>query len=128
MVDELKKKVDEDWKERAEKEKAKVKEKPPSKEKPHEEPEGAGEEYELPHEPNFGLFVYNMGMQALVFLGEIENPVTKRKEKNIPQAKYLIDTIELLKEKTKGNLTREEEQLMEELLYNLRLKFVALNK
>ena len=124
MVDELKKKVDESWKDRAEKEKA-AGEKTP-KEEPKEKEEEGG--YELPPEPNFGLFVYNMGMQGLMFLGEIENPVTKRKEKNLTQAKYIIDIIEMLKEKTKGNLTGEEANLIEELLYNLRLKFVAANK
>jgi hypothetical protein len=125
MADELKKKVDESWKERAEKEKAAVEKTPKQESKePKEEEDG----YELPPEPNFGLFVYNMGMQGLMFLGEIENPVTKRKEKNLTQAKYIIDIIEMLKEKTKGNLTGEEANLIEELLYNLRLKFVAANK
>jgi len=57
-------------------------------------------------------------------LGEIENPVTKKKEKDIPSARQHIDILEMLLQKTKGNLSTEEQNLINEILYATRMKFV----
>ena len=76
-------------------------------------------------EPNFSMFVSSLSMQTLVFLGEIDNPITHKKEENLDQAKYIIDTITLLKEKTKGNLTANEANLIDNVLYELRMKYTA---
>ena len=132
-----KKKVDESWKERVEKEKVvetkrteeSKKEKTPDKPKEPQE-EALQEEAELEHESHpveasFSMFVSGLGMQALMCLGEIANPVTNKKEKNLNQARYIIDTIEMLKNKTEGNLTKEESNMMNSILYELRMKYVS---
>ena len=67
-------------------------------------------------------------MQALVLLGEIPNPATKQKEQDLPQAKYIIDTLAMFQQKTKGNLTKEEEEGLEEIIYHLRIKYVSMKQ
>ena len=76
------------------------------------------------NEVSFGLFIYGLMMEAMIAFGEAENPITKKKEANIPHAKFLIDTLEMLQTKTKGNLTKEEEDMLEGILYELRMRFV----
>ena len=76
-------------------------------------------------EPNFSMFVSSLSMQALIFLGEIDNPITHKKEENLDQAKYIIDTIAMLKEKTKGNLTGNDANVLDNVLYELRIKYTA---
>ena len=76
-------------------------------------------------EPNFSLFVSSLSMQTLIFLGEIDNPITHKKEENLGQAKYIIDTLDMMKEKTKGNLTANEANLVDNVLYELRMKYTA---
>ena len=63
-------------------------------------------------------------MQAMIAAGKLENPVTRKTEKNLEQARFLIDTLEILKEKTKGNLAKEEENLLDDSLFNLRMMYV----
>ena len=79
-------------------------------------------------EPDFPMFISGMGMQSLMHLGELENPLTQKKEKDIVQAKYIIDILGLLQEKTKNNLSDQEEKLLEGLLYDLRMKYVSASK
>ncbi|MBU4305189.1 MAG: DUF1844 domain-containing protein [Candidatus Omnitrophica bacterium] len=80
-------------------------------------------------EPTFSVFISSLAMQALIALGEIENPITNKKETEPEQAKYLIDTISMIQEKTKNNLTEEEAKIIDQILYELRMKYVAgLNK
>jgi Domain of unknown function (DUF1844) len=105
------KKVDESWKEQVEKEK-----------------NSAQEKKAAYHEPTFTIFVSSLAMQAMIALGKLENPMTGKAEKNVDQGRFLIDTIGILKEKTKGNLTPEEEKLLEEALYNLRMLYLQDNK
>lgn len=76
-------------------------------------------------EPSFSIFVSSLSMQALIFLGEIDNPITHKKEENLNQARYIIDTLTMLKEKTKGNLTANEANLLDNVLYELRTKYTA---
>jgi hypothetical protein len=54
----------------------------------------------------------------------VENPLTKKKEKNLAMAKLTIDILGILKDKTKGNLECEEEKLLEELIYDLKMNYV----
>ena len=75
-------------------------------------------------EPNFAQFLTGLAAQALLALGEAENPVTKKREVDLPAAKYIIDVIALLKEKTAGNLNEQEQAVTDQLLTDLRLKFV----
>jgi hypothetical protein len=75
---------------------------------------------------DFSVFVTGLGMQALISLGEMPNPVDNKKEKNLNQAKYMIDILDMIKEKTKGNLTNEEANLLDDMLYQLRMKYLEL--
>ncbi|MCK4860227.1 MAG: DUF1844 domain-containing protein [Candidatus Omnitrophica bacterium] len=77
-----------------------------------------------PLEINFALFISSMGMQALMHLGEITNPVTNKKEQDLKQAKQSINILEILEKKTKGNLDKNEEQILKNLLYEVRMKYV----
>ncbi|MCM8762939.1 MAG: DUF1844 domain-containing protein [Candidatus Omnitrophica bacterium] len=82
----------------------------------------------IPPEPTFNLFVSTLAMQVSIFLGAMPNPITEKKEENLPQAKFIIDTLDMLKTKTKGNLTPEEEKYLEEVLYNLRMFYLEKTK
>ncbi len=109
---EEKKVVDEDWKGQVHKEK--------------EKEQTTKEEEHLPiPEANFLLFVSGFATQALIALGQFENPMTKKKETNLDQARYTIDNLMMIQEKTKGNLTPEEEKYLEGVLYDLRMSYVA---
>ncbi len=61
---------------------------------------------------------------ALMSLGKMNNPVTNKPEKNIEMAKIIIDTLEMLKEKTKGNLSDYEEKFLVNTLNELKILFV----
>ena len=107
MNQESKKKVDDSWKEQVSKEK--------------KEAEGKQEKY---HEPTFAVFLSSLSMQAMIAMGKLENPVSGQIEKSLEQARFLIDTLSIISEKTKGNLTPDEEKLLEESLFNLRMMYV----
>ncbi|OPX29403.1 MAG: hypothetical protein B1H08_03905 [Candidatus Omnitrophica bacterium 4484_171] len=70
------------------------------------------------------MFISSLSMQAMIAMGKLQNPVTNKTEKNMGQAKYLIDTLGILKEKTKGNLDKDEESILEDSLFNLRMAYV----
>jgi polyhydroxyalkanoate synthesis regulator phasin len=57
-------------------------------------------------------------------LGKVANPMTGKIERNLEHAKYSIDTLIMLREKTKGNLDKEEEKTLEEMIANLQLNYV----
>jgi len=82
-------------------------------------------EYNKKMEPNFSIFVSSLSLQTLILLGEIDNPITHKKEENLDQARYIIDTLAMLKEKTKGNLTIDVINLLDNVLYELRMKYTA---
>ena len=75
-------------------------------------------------EIDFTSFIFSLSTSALIQLGEIQDPFTQKLIRNLPLAKQTIDLIGMLKEKTKGNLTPEEERVIEYVLYDLRLKYV----
>lgn len=111
------KKVDDSWKETVEKEKT------------QDEKSSAGKiNGEYPQEINFSLFLSSLMIEGLLALGEVENPVTKKKETNIGQARYVIDILSMLQEKTNNNLTPEEKNALEQILYELRMRYVAKSK
>jgi hypothetical protein len=64
-------------------------------------------------------------MEALIALGDVPHPATRKQAANLPHAKYLIDLIGILEEKTKGNLVVEEERLLKDTLYQLRMRYLA---
>lgn len=85
--------------------------------------EVSGEEAPLP-EINFTSFIFSLSTSALIQLGEIEDPFTQKQSKNLPIAKQTIDLIGMLREKTKGNLTSEEGKFLDNVLFDLRMRYV----
>jgi hypothetical protein len=75
-------------------------------------------------EIDFTNFILSLSTSALIQLGEIQDPFTQKSAKNLPLAKQTIDLIGMLKEKTKGNLSPEEEKVIEYVLYDLRMRYV----
>lgn len=73
---------------------------------------------------DFTSFILSLSSSVLMHLGVVENPVTKKTEKELPVARQTIDIIELLKDKTAGNLSEEEAQLMENVLRELKMLYV----
>ncbi len=76
------------------------------------------------YEVSFDRYLLQLATQALFALGLVPNPITKKTEKDIPAAKYTIDLLELIQQKTKGNLDENEEKILEDILYDLRMKYV----
>lgn len=85
--------------------------------------EGQRREVPLP-EVTFSHFIFSLITQALIQLGEIQDPESKKTVKNLPLAKQNIDLIAMLREKTSGNLTKDEEALIDNALYDLRMRYV----
>ena len=113
MTGDPQKKVDESWKDTVEKEKFVS---PPEDLSAAASPAG------------FLEFISTLAMQAMMGMGEVPHPDTRQTVEDLPQAKYLIDTIQLLSDKTKGNLSPEEANALKNILYELRIKFVKKNQ
>ena len=79
--------------------------------------------YTLP-KIDFATFVLSINSSALVQLGLIEDPSGGGKTKNLPMAKQTIDMLAMLEEKTKGNLSGDEEKILTNILYELRMLYV----
>ena len=78
---------------------------------------------------SFAAFVLSLAHTTAVHLGDVPDPVSgKRMEPNLPGAQQMIDILALIEEKTRGNLTAEERQLLDQILYELRLRFVEVRK
>lgn len=77
---------------------------------------------------DFATFVLSLSHSALMHLGEAPNPETNRIEPNIALAKQDIDLLGLMEEKTKGNLTGDEERLLAQVLFDLRMRYVERSK
>ncbi|MCZ6679126.1 MAG: DUF1844 domain-containing protein [Candidatus Poribacteria bacterium] len=75
---------------------------------------------------NFTNFISELATTALAYLSGFQHPETKEVLVDLELAKCTIDTIELLKEKTKGNLTTPESNLLDNTLYNLRMTYVRM--
>jgi len=75
-------------------------------------------------EINFATFVFSLHSSVLFQLGVIEDPATGKKSKNLTAAKQTIDIMGMLEEKTQGNLTKEEEGMLKNILYDLRIAYV----
>ncbi|MBN3039986.1 MAG: DUF1844 domain-containing protein [Candidatus Omnitrophica bacterium] len=80
------------------------------------------------HEPNFSIFLSSLSMQAMIAMGKVENPVTGNIQTNLDQARFLINTLNIIKIKTLNNLTSDEETLLEDYLYNLRMMYIEARK
>ncbi|MCY3986106.1 MAG: DUF1844 domain-containing protein [Candidatus Dadabacteria bacterium] len=73
---------------------------------------------------DFSGFILSLNASALIHLGEIPDPHSKTREVNIPAAKHTISHLEILAEKTAGPLTEEEKTLLDDMVYNIRMKYV----
>lgn len=129
MSEEKKIIIDEDWKSQveAEKEAAKVGN--------EDAPAGGGEptqaysESDPPMPPaSFAVLISTLATEAMMALGQMPHPLTGEVTPRRNQAKYLIDTIEMLRDKTNGNIEPEEAAGVDELLHTLRMAFVSMPK
>ena len=110
--------IDEDWKSQVEAEKEQLQNQP-------ESPEGDDALGREMPPATFGMLLSTLATEAMVCLGQIPHPATGQPAANLPTAKYFIDTLGILQEKTKGNLEPEEDAALTDLLHQLRLAFVA---
>jgi len=74
----------------------------------------------------FSSFVISLGSSSLMLMGEQLDPHQPPMPANLPQAKEIIDLLSVLEDKTKGNLTTEEQAVLRDMLYALRMKYVSL--
>lgn len=77
---------------------------------------------------DFATFVLSLSHSALVHLGDAPNPINGAPDQNLPMARQTIDLLGLLEEKTSGNLTGEEERVLQQVLYDLRLRYVEVSR
>jgi hypothetical protein len=88
-------------------------------------PQGQAQE---PFQIDFSTFIMSLTSSAFYHLGDIADPETGKTETNLPAVQQTIDMLIMLREKTQGNLTEEEAKLLEQLIYELQMKFVAKSK
>jgi hypothetical protein len=124
MADEKKIVIDEDWKSRVEAEKEEAAKAAPPASAQGPAP-GAQDIGDMPMPPaSLELLLTTLATEALMAMGQMPHPATGKIEVQRHQATYLIDLIDMLREKTKGNLTPGEQQLIESMLHQLRMVFV----
>lgn len=91
-----------------------------------------GEPYEerasAPFEPSFGTLLISLSTQALMHLGEIPDLEGGEERRDLAAARHIIDLIAVLERKTAGNLDADEAALLERILYDLRMRFVAISR
>jgi hypothetical protein len=121
---EHKKQVDEFWKSDVDSEKKGVDHIEESLVQPQKTQDVQSDESGNVPEVNFFNYVTSLAFQAMIFLGEIPSPITNKTEKNLDQAKFLIDTLDLIRSKTTGNLTNEEANLLNGTIYELQMRYV----
>lgn len=102
--------VDDDWKAEAKQEKERLAQEP-TKEEP------------LPH-PSFAELINMIAMQAVVGLGGVSGPGGERIPPSLEIAKHYIDMLQILEDKTKNNLTDQENKLLDQVLYEMRMRYV----
>jgi hypothetical protein len=113
--------IDEDWKAQVEAEKEAAKERETAT---ADQPQASPEGMEMPP-ASFPLLVTTLATQALASMGQVPDPVEGKAIVRLDVARHFIDTLAVLEEKTKGNLTPEEEQMLGGTLHQLRMAFLA---
>ena len=97
--------------------------------KDQEKQTGSSKEKETePFQVDFSTFIMSLTSSAFYHLGDMPDPSTGKKEVNLPAVQQTIDMLVMLREKTKGNLKEDEEKLIEQLIYELQVKYVAKTK
>ena len=86
------------------------------------------EEQAEPFQVDFSTFIMSLTSSAFHHLGDMADPTTGKKEVNLPAVQQTIDMLIMLREKTKGNLKEDENKLLEQLIYELQVKYVAKTK
>lgn len=109
------KRVDEEWKRRAREEKKTLAR------------EGEGGARGEASQPSFALIVSSFVAQALIALGQIQSPVDGQRKLDLDGAKFAIDLLQVLADKTKGNLADDEKKMLEDALYDLRMHYVEIS-
>ena len=87
------------------------------------ESQDTAHDYQMP-EITFSTFIFSLNTSVLLHLGIIDDPATGEKAKNLPIAKQTIDILGMLQEKTEGNLNKDEENMLKNILYDLRILYV----
>ena len=101
---------------------------PRAEEPPRQRPEpGTGPRRDLPP-ADLATLVNMLATNAMVFLGQIPAPGSQQYMRNLPQAQHMVDLLMVLREKTRGNLTPEEEQMLQELLPQLQMAYVSVSR
>jgi hypothetical protein len=121
MSDEKKIFIDEDWKSQVEAEKEAL----------ASEPESGPKQPNFPNDmppASFEMLVTTFASEAMVALGQIPNPFTNEHTISWEHAKYAIDMLQVLQDKTAGNLSPDEAAMLDTLLHQLRLAFVTLQQ
>jgi len=111
--------VDEDWKEEAQREKERLAE---------EIEQARREKLQPPLPASFSVLVASLATQAAIHLGDMPHPLTGKTEVNLAEARFHIDMLGVLQEKTRGNLTPEEAKALDAVLFDLRMRFVEKSK
>jgi len=100
-------------------------------ENPEEGPRTSPAEMDTPEteaaplpEINFASFIFSLSTTAMYHFGDFPDPVTKESQRNLPAAKQTIDILSILKTKTEGNLDEQEKQMLDGILYELRMRFI----
>ena len=81
-----------------------------------------------PFQVDFSTFIMSLTSSAFYHLGDMADPTTGKKEINLPAVQQTIDMLIMLREKTKGNLKEDENKLLEQLIYELQVKYVSKTK
>ena len=73
---------------------------------------------------DFSTFILSLNASSLIHLGEIPDPELRERSVNLPAAKHTLEILEIIKDKTNGNLDEVEDKLLNDILYTLRMKYV----
>ena len=98
-----------------------------AKDSQEKKPPDDGEQTES-FQVDFSTFIMSLTSSAFYHLGDMPDPTTGKKEVNLPAVQQTIDMLIMLREKTKGNLKEDENKLLEQLIYELQVKYVDKTK
>lgn len=119
--------VDSDWKSQAQAEKERLAAAEKAKQPAHSAGPGGAVDPDAPPQPSMEELIKSLAMQALMYLGAFPDPESGRRIVGLEPAKFNIDLLTILEEKTKGNLTPEESQLLTQMLHELRMQYVEIS-
>jgi len=127
------KKIDEEWKKKAQEGRSQVEQSDdePAEGQPKEQDNAeqeSGEGQAGAPQAEFSVLVSSLATQALIGLGVLGHPISKKKELDLESAKFSIDLLQVLADKTKGNLSDLEARYIDTILHDLRMKFVEATK